>query len=190
MPKDFAGRNSKPRKGNKSSRPSPRKVSPAPRVLFHGPSFSSGAIIGALVVVIAAYAPDYLKSQGHDLALIQESPTTQAAPEMIFEFPKLLRDSEVPVDTETYAVPEPAPGSQPKSYAIQAASFRDSEDADQLRAQLLLENLPARVGYSRVGEQTWFRVRVGPFTRKVEADRAMTKLRQRGLSAIWMNNHN
>ena len=31
-------------------------------VSFHGPSFSSGALIGAAIVLTAAYAPEFLRS--------------------------------------------------------------------------------------------------------------------------------
>ena len=60
MPKDFAGRSSTARR--KPSKPKNRRgaVSPKARVLFHGPSFSSGAIVGGAIVILAAYAPEWL----------------------------------------------------------------------------------------------------------------------------------
>ena len=183
MPRDYAQRTtskSKPRRRRSAAR-----VSPKPRVLFHGPSFSSGAIVGALVVIVAAYAPELLDLRVRPQA--DPVPAADTQPKVTYEFPKLLKEQEVKADPEPYAVPEALSAQAPQQYLIQAASFRSSNDADTLRAQLLLADLPAYVDYSQVGERAWFRVTVGPFERKVEADRAMTHLRSRGLSAMWVN---
>lgn len=196
MRKDFAGRasagktpsRSKPANKKGKRQRTTGRASPAPRVLFHGPSFSSGAIVGALVVVIAAYAPEFLAQRQAVAAPSQPTPETPAR-DIVFDFPRLLEEVEVKVDPLTYAVPEPDPNAAPPVYEIQAASFRDNVDADQLRAELLLENLPARV-VAAAGDSRWYRVRVGPFERRVEADRAMTRLRERGLDAILINKHN
>lgn len=71
-------------------------------------------------------------------------------------------------------------------YRVQAASFRKADDADQLRALLLLQNLPVEMSTSQVKGQRWHRVVVGPFTRKLDAERARTKLREQDLPAILM----
>ena len=73
---------------------------------------------------------------------------------------------------------------------IQAASFRDKLDADQLRAQLLLQDMPAVTSVTDASGSTWHRVVVGPFPRKVEANRAMTALREQNLSPMWLNSYN
>ena len=67
-----------------------------------------------------------------------------------------------------------------------SASFRDANDAQQLRAVLLLQNLPVELSSSNVKGQLWHRVVVGPFTRKLDAERARTKLREQDLPAILM----
>ena len=43
-------------------------------------------------------------------------------------------------------------------YRVQAASFRKVDDADQLRALLLLQNLPVEMSTSQVNGQRWHRV--------------------------------
>lgn len=182
MTKDFARRSASPKK---KTRRRSRPATPGPqRVLFHGPSFSSGAIVGALVVLIAAYAPEFLDSRtGPDAK--HPAASDSAGRTVTFEFDKLLRDAEVTPDLDAYPVPDPAEEAE-RSYTLQAASFRTEARAEQLRAALTLENLPVRVAF--VGG--WYRVIVGPFDRKVDADRAMTRLRQRQLAAAWVNNHN
>ena len=182
MPRDYAQRTQS--KAKRRPRKAAR-VSPKPRVLFHGPSFSSGAIVGALVVIVAAYAPELLNLEARPQP--DAVPEINESPRVTYEFPRLLKEQEVKPDPTPYAVPQQESAAEAKQYFIQAASFRSSSDADTLRAQLLLADLPANVNFSQVGEATWFRVTVGPFDRKVEADRAMTKLRSRGLSAMWVN---
>ncbi len=185
MPKDFAGRGSK--KPVKKRKPA-RRATPQQRVFFHGPSFTSGALVGAAIVILAAYGPELLESQAPESApaesAIAETPTIE------FEFPDLLKESEVQPDPEPYAVPEEMRSDAEGSFTIQAASFRELRDAENLRASLLLENLPAQTVRSDVNGARWYRVVVGPFERRVDADRAMTRLRQQGLTAIRKNNQN
>ena len=185
MPKDFASRSRTakrkpaPRKQS-GTRTSPVKQKP---VLFHGPSFSSGALIGAAVVLAAAYAPDFLHQS--DLTM-NDTDATEPTPTLRFEFPTILRDTEVQGDPSSYSVPKPSLPGEEVVYRVQAASFRKVDDADQLRALLLLQNLPVEMSTSQVNGQRWHRVVVGPFTRKLDAERARTKLREQDLPAILM----
>lgn len=187
MPKDFAGRGRTAPKKRKKSR-SARRVSPKQRVLFHGPSFATGALVGAAIVVLAAYGPELLTSP--ETTASSPAQPTQTKPKLEFEFPDLLRQTEVTADPEPYAVPAPEEGQVATTFNIQAASFQALADADALRAELLLANLPVRTSASEVKGQRWYRVVVGPFAKRIEADRAMTRLRERGLGAIWINIHN
>lgn len=191
MPKDYAARGPtrSPTKKAKTQNPKQnRKKSTAKskRVLFHGPSFSSGAIVGGAIVVLAAYAPELLTSEP---AAPAEETVAQESPVVEFEFPRLLRDNEIIPDPTAYEIPEPIADAVPAFYTIQAASFQNGADAETLRADLLLENLPAQIDTRLVADKVWFRVTVGPFPRKVEADRAMTRLREKRLIPIWLNNH-
>ena len=185
MPKDFASRSR-----TAKNKPAPRRK-PAPRtspvkqksVSFHGPSFSSGALIGAAIVLTAAYAPEFLRST--ELNSGAEASSEQQ-PAVQFEFPKLLRSTTVQGDPTSYSVPKPTVPGEEIIYRVQAASFRDANDAQQLRAVLLLQNLPVELSSSNVKGQLWHRVVVGPFTRKLDAERARTKLREQDLPAILM----
>lgn len=187
MPKDFAGRGRTDTRKRAKRKPN-KRVSPKQRVLFHGPSFSSGALVGATIVILTAYGPEMLQDNdpqpGNSVAPVQEQPRVQ------FDFPDLLKNMEVKPDPEPYAVPKRKADGIASTYSIQAASFRDRNDAEKLRASLLLEGLPAKTSYSEVNGSRWYRVAVGPFIKRVEADRAITRLREQKLSPIWINNHN
>jgi cell division protein FtsN len=78
-----------------------------------------------------------------------------------------------------------APPAAPQSaYMLQAASFRSRTDADRLRAELLLLDLPATTGEVNVGNSVWYRVTIGPFADPQTADVARERLRERNLTAI------
>jgi len=186
MPRDFAGRSRTTKRKPTRRKPS-KRVSPRSKVAFHGPSFSGGALVGAAIVIVAAYAPELVDSTDVQHVNDPAAVTAPARPQVKFEFPKLLKEQEVQADPEPYAVPESAKDDAATSYSIQAASFRSRDDAEQLRARLLLQDLPAASSKSEVSGSTWYRVTVGPFARKVEAQRAMTKLRDQGLSAMWLS---
>lgn len=191
MPKDYASRSSNRSNSKKSGKRTnaakpKRRASGNHGVLFHGPSFTTGAIVGAAIVILTAYGPELLQSPSVPAADNVTGPSEERS--LIFEFDTLLKDTEVQADPETYAVPESLTRGD-RRYTIQAASFRSFDDAEKLRAALMLENLEVRTEQISASSGTWYRVLVGPFTRKVDADRAMTKLRQRNLSAIPVNDH-
>lgn len=190
MTKDFAGRSSRASKPKK--RVQKRKPAAPARVFFHGPSFTTGALVGAAIVILAAYAPDYLSGINAGGATSAHPETDQSKPTqpMQFDFPDMLKDTEVLADPEPYAVPSTSSGDQPEVWHIQAASFREKADAEVLRARLLLDNLPATTEVSDANGSRWHRVILGPFARRVDANRAMTRLREQGISGMWLNNHN
>ena len=94
-----------------------------------------------------------------------------------FEFYQILQDSEV--DTSHVDAYQYTPrGEQDFYYMIQAASFRNAEDADRLRAKLILSgmveaNIRKTMGK---GDQPWYRVVLGPYESRSKMNRAEDKL--------------
>jgi cell division protein FtsN len=74
-----------------------------------------------------------------------------------------------------------AGGADPFLYFVQAGAFRTPEDAEAQRAKLSLMGLDARVTEREQSGRQVFRVRVGPFDRKEEADRSKDKLEAGGI---------
>ena len=72
-------------------------------------------------------------------------------------------------------------GSDPFTYYVQVGAYRTSEDAEGQRAKLLLSGIEARVTEREQSGRVVFRVRVGPFERKDEADKAKERLEAAGL---------
>jgi cell division protein FtsN len=67
-------------------------------------------------------------------------------------------------------------GPDPFNYFIQVGAFRTPEDAEQQRAKLLLLGMQARVTEREQSGRTVYRVRVGPFDKKADADKAKERL--------------
>ena len=161
-----------------------RRASGNHGVLFHGPSFTTGAIVGAAIVILTAYGPELLQSPRY------RPPTTSPAHprrSLIFEFDTLLKDTEVQADPETRG----SRGSYPRRSKVhdsgsvfplirRCRETARSTDAGKSGGPHRADQRQQRNLVSRAG---------GPFTWKVDADRAMTKLRQRNLSAIPVNDH-
>lgn len=67
-------------------------------------------------------------------------------------------------------------GADPFSYFIQAGAFRTPEDAEQQRAKLSLLGFQAKVSEREQSGRTVYRVRLGPFDKKDDADKTKEKL--------------
>ena len=192
MPKDFALQARKPpakKRMPKIRQKRARKSSNGP--IFHGPSFSVGTIIGAILVIIIAYAPELLVETSINLSETDE--TLGKTGQMIeITFPQLLRESEVATDTSNYQVTPTQKGPFLNSSTVlyQAASFRNPKDAEKLRAELLLNNLDATINIKNLNQIDWHRVVVGPFKNQDLAIEARSKLNELNIPAIRVQREN
>lgn len=75
------------------------------------------------------------------------------------------------------------PTVQPVTYFVQAGAYARSDDAEQQRANLGLLGMTAKVTEREQAGRTVYRVRVGPFERKEEADAAKERLAGAGVDA-------
>lgn len=177
---------------------------------LHGPSVLTGFLLGAGGVGLVALAPGFLSDQFAKLPVVTPG---QDDLDVVFEFDELLRQSEVPVNPGSYADPaatgnttpvQPDPGDAAPSATpwadeagpstaapatatriyIQAASFRDATEADQLRAKLLLHGLPVNMEQVDLENRAWHRVMVGPVESATEAQKIVDRLHEQNLSAI------
>ena len=72
------------------------------------------------------------------------------------------------------------------SYILQAGSFRNASDAEQLKAQLALLGSVASVQEVTVNGQTWHRVRIGPFKGAREANEMRRMLAANQIETLVM----
>jgi len=75
-----------------------------------------------------------------------------------------------------------------KSLTVQVASFRNSPDADRLVEKLQKAGYPAYRAIGKVpGKGIWYRVRVGEYASRTEAQKILQKLKQDGQKPILVN---
>ncbi len=108
-------------------------------------------------------------------------------PKPEFDFYEILKKNEVVVD-EGPARRDPNSATlEDKEYILQAGSFRNTKDADRLRAQLILLNLEAQVETVKASSgQTWHRVIVGPFLSRSKMAKARSILASNQISPLLL----
>lgn len=77
-----------------------------------------------------------------------------------------------------------AAGAAGYSYFIQAGAFRAPDEADAQRAQLAMLGWDARVSEGQQNGRSVYRVRIGPFARRDDAEQLKGKLDGAGISSI------
>lgn len=80
----------------------------------------------------------------------------------------------------TVATPAPAPAADPFEYFVQAGAFRTPEDAETQRARLAMMGLEARVTEREQAGRTVYRVRMGPYKNRDDAERTKDRLSDSG----------
>lgn len=129
-----------------------------------------------------------------------QTPALPAPTSNRYEFYDLLKQGEFPEPDQgkapsTPSVPVPVPVPMPSTpppadapsgrHILQVGSYRSFEDADRVKASLALLGIGSRIEKAQLKNgETWYRVRVGPFTdaRQLEASRAQMKAN--GINAL------
>lgn len=112
-----------------------------------------------------------------------EAPKLKEVAKPDYDFYRLLEEQKVVVPkVEAYK-------STPKDqvdyvYRLQVASFRSKDDAENLRASLILEGMQAYIQSSEVKGSTWHRIFVGPFDNRSNMNKVQDKLAARGISPL------
>ncbi len=75
------------------------------------------------------------------------------------------------------------PGAPALIYFVQAGAFTRSDDAEAQRAKLALLGLDAKLSEREQAGRTVYRVRVGPFEGRAQADTAIDKLQAAGFES-------
>ena len=162
----------RPRKAqNRAAAPGGAGAGTAWRAYFAG--VISGGVLSFLFYLITLPptdpAPGELQAPGPAGA----PQAVEAPPKPRFEFYKLLPEQTIEVDVAPAEVAQPRAGTAAGAlYLLQAGSFRQREDADRRRAELLLLGLEPRIEETTGDNGRWFRVYVGPFEQRSEVARA------------------
>lgn len=93
-------------------------------------------------------------------------------PKPRFDFYTMLPEQTLDEAVGPAELTNPPPGAVQESYVLQAGSFRQREDAERRRAELLLLGLTPNVEEADSDNGRWYRVYLGPFTSHPEMTRA------------------
>lgn len=158
----------------------------------HWTWFAGGVVTGALTLLALQFAgmlriepaPSHVDPLQTSAAA---APDTSAAQE--FEFWTRLPQSEVVVPhVEQYqSGPRGAEETGGEVYILQAGSFRSREDADRLRAELILLGLDVNI--EKIVMQrgdTWHRVQTGPYVNRQQVREARHRLAEAGIEAMLL----
>lgn len=75
-----------------------------------------------------------------------------------------------------------------KRMSVQVASVKEQKDADKLVKSLKGKGFPAYRAIAKIpGKGIWFRVRVGPYKNRDEADRSLSRLKKEKFSGFVVN---
>ena len=112
------------------------------------------------------------------------------SPRPRFEFYTILPEMEVVVPDYEITGPSHRGVRQVEekgTYVLQAGSFRSPEQADSLRARLTLLGLDASIQTVTVGQnETWHRVRAGPYDNLELLNKARIRLREHRIDTILL----
>ena len=189
----------------------PPRSQRTPSRRFNASSFVAGLVAGVGVSMISFYllgipgSPDETSAGGANVA--PEGSDEQNGPRR-FEFFERLPGAKVSTDTEPYksltpggyvAPTEVAPAevepteaapaqAAPAEYVVQAGSFPEQDDANRLRARLMLTGMGAdiRIDTQETGDGVWHRVVIGPFSSKQDAEQTVASLQQHDVSSILL----
>ncbi|MDG2176817.1 MAG: SPOR domain-containing protein [Gammaproteobacteria bacterium] len=187
MSQDFA----KTRKtANKSSKKKPARSATRPASTENKPWswFYSGLFTGILLSVIAYFLPAQLRpDQGasNNIAVNPGEQTTEESGTDL-DFYEYLPQAEVVVNVVPVEIAESALQEEvdPVTYFLQAGSFLDPNDANELRARLILMNLETRIQDTNLRGRTWYRVQAGPFVGRNSVDTAQNTLIENNIDPI------
>ena len=176
MAHDFAKQRSSEKHSGKK-RTSTKSATRTAPVKSHWPWFFSGLLSG-LFIALVAYVGFFgtASLQGINNNIVQDSASGEVNDEGTdFTFYDRLSEAEVIVDVVAVEL-EPEIEENPTIYRVQAGSFNSMEDAEKLRAEIILLGLDASISQAEVLGQTMFRVQAGPFTGNASANDAVDLL--------------
>ena len=155
--------------GPLSAKPPPGKPAGAPTPPLAGPA---GPVLPAAAPPVAAATPTSPRAS----AAVARAATTAASAVAGAEKPAAPK-----IATATAAATGGA--TDPFTYFVQAGAYARTEDAEQQRARLAMLGMEGKLTEREQAGRTVYRVRVGPFEKKADADAAKDTLAGAGVDA-------
>ncbi|TYK66072.1 SPOR domain-containing protein [Colwellia echini] len=178
---DYISRTPPPKK------PAKRRGKPAPKKSAknsNGVSLKAKLISLLIVILIAAFAyglwslktDPSTKTPLSKPTKVEAAPTSKAKelpkpPKEIWTYVKDLENQDIEVGE--YKVEDKGP------YQMQCGSFRSQDQADTLKARIAFAGIESQVRTAKGSSGTWYKVVLGPYKRKREAEKDKHILRRK-----------
>ena len=147
--------------------------------------FLTGLVAGIFISFLA-YLGKIVPSdpQTRGLSVLPKAEPDQIVEEMQFDFYDLFPRSEVAILEEYNTEGLRAESDGPFANLLQAGSFPHADDADQLRAELILLGMEVFVKEIKIDGDKWYRVMVGPLATDLDLNRTQDKLAEAEIESI------
>lgn len=124
---------------------------------------------------------------GRDSDSLSDSASTSVSDDPIAQ---VIAANTLPSEQAAAAQQPPSSTSVPNRYMLQAASFRELSDAEQLRGRLRNLSLLAQISEVKANGDTWHRVQVGPYEDTRELNRAQDLMSTQGIEPLLIQLQN
>lgn len=153
---------------------------------------ATALIIGFVVFLVYLKSPDLQKlapiaQSGQSKKQVGEKTKEQKPQPPQFDFYTILPKKEMVVpehEIKTRTREEQVGKSKKASYVIQAGSYKDAMDADQLKAKLALMGIESKIQKAKVESVVWYRVKIGPYTQMGSVNNIMSRLQKNGMKPV------
>ena len=163
-----------------------------------------GVLIGlgvAIALMLKGYFPELKQhapsvdtqpaGSGESALVEDKAPASEKPKKPRYDFFRVLPEMEVVIpEQELRRKAEPSPGETSggpqDQYILQAGSFKNSADAEQMKAKLALLGSIASIQTVTVNGETWHRVRIGPFQGARKADEIRRMLSDNQVDTLVM----
>lgn len=196
MARDFAKKGSK---SNNRKSPARKKAASrntaAPRASNGWRWYGAGVLTGlflSFLLYLGTLPPVGSGADSRGGPQVAANQGEEAPPTPRFDFYTLLPEQTIEVEDEptTEAAPSTTQTRQAAAsrdyYLLQAGSFRQKQDADRRRAELLLLGLEPRVEEGNSDNGRWFRVYLGPFESKSAMSKARSLTAQQNIDTLLL----
>ncbi|MEM0955890.1 MAG: SPOR domain-containing protein [Pseudomonadota bacterium] len=181
MTQDFANKSKKTRRGGSGARKKRPTTAPAPAPW---PWFIAGLFCGVFLAGLVWLALQSPVPAPNAVAATPEPKEDRPTPR--FDFYTLLPEQRIDVELEPDTVATETAPVRISQYLLQAGSFKQAEDADRRRAELILLGLDASVEAADVDNGQWYRVYIGPFESRSRLQSARSLTAQQGIDTLLL----
>ncbi len=176
-------------KRKRSARSGKRRAPMSPWMLLGG-----GLIAGIASTLLYDGVKNMKWSSPLDRFAIEKE-SVDDLPALNFEFYTLLPDQEYVVTTPKETPPPQQPAkpqekqpsmapSKTGAYYLQVGSFRERKTADSMRAKVTLLGTSGSIQQVRHNQNTWYRVRVGPYEQIEQVSAVQAQLKQHQINSL------